>query len=235
MAASKPSDDDVRWTCLRVLKAASTGSNSREDDCLSRFRSLIDHEPLGSARQAAAVRQLRVVAALIEPLEQLYQSLLFLFDEVRAAATENVAGCPLASLDQRGKATDALTVAQRSARELRKRFTITDKVDATVSTSIFQAMRDSGIIALAEQIPAVGTVAEAAGVLLQRHAAVQSGKFDRGLHKAPWLRLDNGTARLSSQRHELPRGQHASSWRNISRHPYRTSAAGSFIQQCRIA
>ena len=228
-------DDDVRWNCLRLLKAAGAASDTREEDCLKRFCDLVEQEPPGDARKSVAVRQLRVVAPLIEPLEQLYQSLLFLFDEVRARATENPAGCAVASLDEPGKAAEALTTAQRSERQLRSNFAIAEQVDATVTTPISQAMRESGITALSEHIAAAGTVAEAAGVLLQRHAGVQSGKFDRGQQKAPWLRFDSGTARLASQRNELPRGQHAKSWRNVARHPYRTSAAGRFIQQCRIA
>jgi hypothetical protein len=118
---------------------------------------------------------------------------------------------------------------------LRNNFAIAEQVDAAVSTPIAQAMRESGITALAENLAAAKTVAEAASVLLQRHTAVQSGKFDRGQQKAPWLRFDNSTARLTSQRSELQRGQHVKSWSNVARHPYRTSAAGRFIQQCRIA
>jgi hypothetical protein len=227
-------DDDVRWNCLRLLKLAGAASDKREEDCLKRLRGLVEQEPLGDARKAVAVRQLRVVAPLIEPLEQLYQSLLFLFDEVRARATESPAGCTLGSLDQPGKATEALSAAQRSERELRGGLAIAEKVDASVTASIIQALRESGITALGENIAAAGSVAAATSFLLQRHAAVQSGKFDRGQQKAPWLRADNGTARLTSQRNELTRGQHAKTWRNIARHPYRTSAAGRFIHECRI-
>jgi hypothetical protein len=228
-------DDDVRWNCLRLLKVAGAASDTREEDCLKRFRGLVEQEPLGDARKSAAIRQLRVVAPLIEPLEQLYQSSIFLFDEIRARATENPAGCTLASLDEPGKAAEALGAAQRGERELRNNFAIAEQVDAAVSTPIAQAMRESGITALAENLAAAKTVAEAASVLLQRHTAVQSGKFDRGQQKAPWLRFDNSTARLTSQRSELQRGQHVKSWSNVARHPYRTSAAGRFIQQCRIA
>lgn len=96
-------------------------------------------------------------------------------------------------------------------------------------------MRESGILALAEHIAAADSVADAARVLLQRHLSVQSGKFDRGHPKAPWLRLDRDTAYLTSQRNELRGAQHARTWRHIGRHPYRISAAGRFIQQCRIA
>jgi hypothetical protein len=108
-------------------------------------------------------------------------------------------------------------------------------VDIAVSTSIARVMRESGITALFKHIGAAGTVAEAAACLLQRHAAVQSGKFDRGQQKAPWLRVDNNIVRLTSQRNELPRSSQANSWRDVVGHPYRTSGARRFIQQCRIA
>jgi hypothetical protein len=142
----------------------------------------------------------------------------------------------LTSLDGPGKAAEALTTARRCEQALRSNFVFAEQLDAAVTVPIVQAMRESGITGLAERIAAAGTVAEAASILLQRHMAVQSGKFDRGQQKAPWLRPDGrGTARLTSQRNELPRVRHAKSWRQVVRHPYRTSAAGSFIEQCRIA
>jgi hypothetical protein len=153
---------------------------------------------------------------------------------VRVRATENPAGCAFASLDQSGKTVDALAAAQRSERELRSSVVGAEQVDAGSIAPITLALHESGISALAEQVAAVGSVEQAARVLLQRHTAVQSGKFDRGQQKAPWLRHDGSTARLTSQRNELSRGKHAQSWRNIGRHPYRTAAAGHFIQQCRI-
>ena len=226
--------DDVRWHCLRLLKQAGAGSGLREEECLKQFLTRLESEPAGDARKAAALRQLRVVAPLIEPLEQLYQSLLFLFDDARVSATENPAGCPLASLGQHARTAEAFTAAQRSERALREAFVHAESVDASVAAPIAQAMRESGVTALAENIATANGVPEATAVLLQRHTAVQSGKFDKGQQKAPWLRLQNGAVHLTSQRHELPRGQHAKSWRQIGRHPYRTQAAGRFINQCRI-
>jgi hypothetical protein len=227
-------NDDVRWICLRLLKAAGAGDNGREEDCLKRLAGLIEHESLGDARKAIAVRQLRVVVPLIEPLEQLYQSSLFLFDEVRVRATENPAGCTLASLDEPGKAAEAFAAAQRSEQELRRNLAIVEQVDSGVAAAIAFAMRESGITGLAECVATATTPSEISSLLLDRHVVVQSGKFDRGQRKAPWIRLASGTARLTSQRNELQRGRHARSWRHIARHPYRISAAAHFIQQCRI-
>jgi hypothetical protein len=227
-------DDDVRWTCLHLLRSADVTSDAREEDCLKRFRSVVEQEPLGDARKSAAIRQLRVVASLIEPLEQLYQSLLFIFDEIRARATENPAGLSLISLDESKSALEALAAAQRSERELRRSFALASQVNIATSAPIAQAMRESGVTGLAELVANAHTVAEAARILIQRHIAVQSGKFDRGQPKASWLRLDDGNARLASQRNELQRGQQAKSWRHVPRHPYRTWAAGRFIQQCHI-
>ncbi len=227
-------DDDVRWQSLLLLKAAGAADEASEADCLRQFCGLVAQEQLGDVRKATAIRQLRVVAPLIERLEQTYQSLLFLFDEIRVGATENATGFSLTSLDQNTKAAEALAAAQRYEGQLRRQMAAGEEVDAAVASAISQAMRESGITALAENIAAAGTVADAARVLIQRHATVQSDKFDRNQPKAPWLRLEGDLARLTTQRNELLRSDHAKSWRNIGRHPYRTWAAGQFIRQCRI-
>lgn len=228
-------DDDVRWNCLRLLNAAGAASDASEKDCLEQFGGIVEQAPLGDVRKSVAVRQLRVVAPLIEPLEEFYQSLLFIFDEIRTRATENPAGCLLASFNESDGVADALSTARQSEGELRNKFAIAEQVDATVTKPIALAMHESGIRMLGESIASSDTAAEAAGILLQRHAAVQSWKSDGGQQKTPWLRLDNGCARLTSQRNELPRDQHAKKWRDIVRHSYRTWAASRFIQQCRIA
>jgi hypothetical protein len=227
-------DDDVRWNCLRLLKAAGASTDSSEEECLRRFCELVEQESPDDARKAAAVRQLRVVGLLIDPFERFYQSLLFLFDEVRASATDNPAGCALTSFDQPGRISDALAAAQKSERDLCSGLVSAEKVDAAVVAPIALALRESGISALGASIAAATGVAEAIRVLIHRHMAVQSGKYDRGQQKAPWLRLDNGNARLTSQRNELKRSKHAKSWRGMDRHPYRTAGASRFIQECRI-
>jgi hypothetical protein len=191
-------DDDVRWNCLRLLKAAGAVSDDGEEVCLKRFTGMVEQEPIGDTRKSVAVRQLRVVAPLIGPLEHLYQSLAFFFDELRVRATENPAGCSLASLEESDKAADALSAARQSQGELRRQFVIAEQVDAAVTRPIDRAMQESGIWALADSIASSQTVAEAARVLLQRHGTVQSWKSDHGQQKTPWLRLDNGTARVSA-------------------------------------
>lgn len=226
--------DDVRWNCLRLLKAYGQESGPGEEACLKRFRSMIDQAPGSDARKSMAVRQLRIVTLLIEPFEKLYQSSLFLFNEMSARATEDPMGCPLSSLSESGEVANALDTARRSQEDLRDEFADAEKVDAAVTAPIVLAMRDSGILALADLIATADTVGAAARILLQRHAAVQSGKFDRGQQKSPSLWLDNGKARLSAQRHGLPKEEHVRSWRDIPRHTYRTSAAGNFVRECGI-
>jgi hypothetical protein len=228
------SDDDVRWACLRLLKKAQVTRNESEEMALKRLVDVIEAEPAGDARRSAAVRQLSVVTALIEPFEQLYQASLFLFDEVRSNATENPAGHSLTSLDSQKGCVDAFRAAQKSQREMQRTFEQAKAINEPLSASIAQAMRDSGIMALSDGIARAETPAAAVALLLQRHVDVQSGKFDRGLQKAPWLRVEGGVARLTSQRNELRRSAHARSWRNILRHPYRTVSTIRFIQQCRI-
>jgi hypothetical protein len=216
-------DDDVRWNCLRLLKAHGQDSGAGEDVCLNRFRSMTDQPPGGDARESMAVRQLHLVSLLIEPFEKFYQSSLFLFNEMCSRATEDPMGCLLASLSESGEAANALDTARRSKEELRSEFASAEQVDAGVTAPIALAMQDSGILALADLIATADTVGAAARILLQRHAAVQSGKFDRGQQKSPSLWLDNGRARLSAQRHGLPKGEHVRSWRDIPRHPCQRS------------
>jgi hypothetical protein len=229
-------DDDVRWECLRLLKQAGAENETSEAACLRKFRSLVAQSDTTDQRKAAALRQLNVVAMLVEPLEQLYQSLLFLFDELRVAATADIARCTLSSLDDRRTAVEALDAAQQNESDMRQRLSAAEQVDSAVAAHIYKALRDSGVWELRERMQGVGSVAEASHCLLRRHAAVQAGKYDRGQLKAPWIRLDadGRTVRVTAQRYELVRSQHAKSWHDISRHSYRTGAAGQFIQQCRI-
>lgn len=214
-------DDDVRWTSLLLLKKAGAGSGSSEADCLKVFNRLVQSQPLGDARQARALRQLRVVASLVEPLEQFYQALIFLFDGIRIAATENPSGCSLLSLNSEREMKEAFVAAQQSSQNLSKALSLSEQIEASVSSSIQQAMRDSGILTLAEEIIAAAHVAEAASILSQRHVSVQSGRFDRGQQKSPWVRIDAGQVRLSSQRNELLRSQRVKTWKQTLRHPYR--------------
>jgi hypothetical protein len=175
------------------------------------------------------------VASLVEPLEQFYQALIFLFDGIRIAATENPSGCSLLALNGEQAMSEAFAAAQESKRELGRKLSASEQVEASVSGSIQQAMRECGILMLGDEIAAAAHVGEAASVLARRHSSVQSGKFDRGQQKSPWFRLDNDTVRLSSQRNELLRSHRVKTWKQVLRHPYRVSAAGRFIVHCRIA
>jgi hypothetical protein len=228
-------DDDVRWFCLRLLKKAQISQDESEEVSLKHLVDVIQAAELtGNPRRTAAVRQLMVVTALIEPFEQLYQAAIFLFDEVRSNATEQPAGYALTLLDAQKGSVEALRAAQRGHQALNRAFERTKISNESVNTSIAQAMSDSGIAALSDGIARAATPAAAAALLIQRHLEVQSGKIDRGVQKAPWLRSEGGVARLTSQRNELRRSAHANSWRSIARHPYRTASTIRFIQQCRI-
>jgi hypothetical protein len=221
-------DDEVRWQCLLLLKLARAGATA-EPECLAKMGELLN----GSSNKSWAWTQLSAIVSIIAPFERLYQSLLFLFDELRAAATEELAGFQVLSLNKKSSAKAALVAAIESNRSLKANIERGGKVNAAVTLSIVQAMQESGITALADDVSSTG-IADAAHALLRRHFAVQSGKFDRGQPKAPWIRLTNGTAHVTSQRYQLRRESHAKDWRAISPHPYRTWAAAQFIEQCQI-
>jgi hypothetical protein len=224
-------DDQVRWQCLLLLRIAGAGIRS-ESDCLRKMRELL--KPSVKNANTPALSQLHAVVGIIEPFERLYQSLNFIFDELRVGSTEVPGGYPLTKLNRRNSAETALEIAADSESDLNKAFDSGEKVNAVATAAIRQAMQESGIVALSRQISSAKTPAEAAKILLDRHSEVQSGKFDRGQPKGPWVRFGNGTAHATSQRYQLLREDHVKDWRDISRHPYRTSAAGQFIQQCRI-
>jgi hypothetical protein len=228
-------DDDVRWSCLRFLKKAQLTRDDSEEVSLKRLVDVIEEtESAVDSRRAAAVCQLKVVTALIDPFEQLYQASIFLFDDIRSNATEKPAGCALTLLDNQKTCVEALRAAQKAHQALYRVLERAKAINEPISTSIALAMSDSGITSLSDRISRAETPAAAAVLLLRRHQDVQSGKFDRGLQKTPWMRVEEGVARLTSQRNELRRTAHAKSWRAIVRHPYRTASTIRFIQQCRI-
>ena len=167
-------EDEVRWISLKLLKQAGAATSDSEAACLKSFCDLVSKEAPGDMRNASALKQLRVTAPLIEPLEQFYQCAIFLFDEVRVLSTENPSGYELAFLDDQPEAIAALNHALRSKSRLDDAVTKAQREDAGLTGPIVQAMRESGILTLGEEVSQAESAAKAAEILLQRHCAVQA-------------------------------------------------------------
>jgi hypothetical protein len=229
--------DHVRWAAVRMLAALNLQPGDNEAEV---FRTLsrelgngaFDH--LGAP--ATCLKQIRATLQVLEPFEQFYQGLLFLFEQVRGAASDG-AGVRLTDLAHAERVGEAGRAVHQSAEELGRSLQSAGEVDAATAGEVATVLRESGVLALADEVQR-----EAAGevglmrVVLRRHGLVQSGKFDKGLAKAAWVRLagTDDTVRLTAQRYQLPLSQRPKGWADVGRHPYRTSSALAFIQACNI-
>jgi hypothetical protein len=230
--------DHVRWATLRMLAALNLQPDDDEADVLRTLSQRLgdgkfDH--LGAP--VACLKQIRATLHVLEPFEQFYQGLLFLFEQVRGAASDEAEAhlTDLASAERVGEAGRAI---RQSAEQLGSSLRIASEVDAATSGEVETVLRESGVLALADEVQR-----ETAGdvglmrVVLRRHGFVQSGKFDKGLAKAAWVRLagtDDDTVGLTAQRYQLPLSQRPEGWADVGRHPYRTSSALAFIRACNI-
>lgn len=228
-------DDDVRWTTLRMLAAFGDGGIS-ERALLDR---LLDAMRNGSVDRLkapqACVKQIETALVLIPPYERLYQAVQFLFDAVRAAATDeaavrldslaSAAPCLAASEGARTAASDVLDTSEHAS-----------KIHSQTAYDIREAFNETGILAFAEATRHTSATADMLVLVLDRHRDVQQGKFDRGERKAPWVCRDaaNNSVRLTAQRHQLPRSKRYEDWEQIPWHSYRTDGAWRFVEACGI-
>jgi hypothetical protein len=174
---------------------------------------------------------------MLEPFEQFYQGVLFLFERIRGAASDEAEPrlAALASTEPLGEATQAI---RWSAADLRRALQTARDVNASTAGQVAAVLQESGILALADDLlrePA--DTSELMRVVLRRHGQIQSGKFDKGVRKAPWVRLADGDdrVRLTAQRYQLPPSERPAGWKEVGRHPYRTESAFAFIQACNIS
>jgi hypothetical protein len=228
-------DDDVRWTALRMLAAVGEDGDG-EQDLLDRL--LISIRDGGADRLKSplpCLRQIEAALVLIQPYERLYQAVQFLFDAVRAAATDEpearlgslatTAPCLSAHHGARSAASALLDAIERAA-----------AIHLQTAQDLHGAFGQAGVLAFAEAARGAPDAADLLVLVLDRHRDVQQGKFDRGEPKAPWVRRDqaNGSVRLTAQRHQLPRSGRYEGWEQIPWHPYRTYGARRFVRACGI-
>lgn len=228
-------DDEVRWTTLRLL--ASFGGPDRREAVL--FPRLIRAIRQGDAKRLkappSALQRIEATLTMIEPYERLYQTVQFLFDLLRAAATDaavaslsEVAGLENCQWAQKAaqEAIAGLLTALEQAQEIHQR----------TADDIAKVLNQTGVLPFARELYGETTgVGRLAGVLA-RHRDVQHGKFDQGERKSTWLHCDQASEiiQLSAQRHELPLAERLNHWEEVPWHPYRTAGGWRFIEACQI-
>jgi hypothetical protein len=230
--------DHVRWTSLRMLAELDPQTDYDEGEL---FRVLAKEIPdgrfSGLGHSAVCLAQIRAMLQIVEPFEQFYQGMLFLFERMRGAASDE-AEARLSDLAVMEPVAEASQAIRESAGGLRGAMVAAREVNATTSRDVEAVLQESGIMALAHEVlrePADNL--ELIRVVLRRHGQVQSGKFDKGLPKVPWVRTAGGAdrIRLTAQRYQLSASQRPAGWNEVARHPYRTGSAFAFIRACNIS
>ena len=228
--------DNVRWAALRMLAKLNSQPSDDEGELLRRLAIELRSgrfDTLGVP--SPCLTQISTTLQILEPFEQFYQGVLFLFERIRGAATDEIEAS-LTNLASVEPVMEAIRAIRKSAAELRNSLQAASYVNPTTAVEVETVMRESGILALADDVlrhPA--DTSEVMRLVLRRHGQVQSGKFDKGLPKAAWTRLiDGDKVQLKAQRHRLPASQRPARWMDVGRHPYRTRSALAFIQTCGI-
>ncbi|MEI8016385.1 MAG: hypothetical protein WCH20_16305 [Nitrospira sp.] len=228
--------DHVRATALTLLAQVLPDGEFDEGVVLGRVlracRSRTAHE---AEAAKGCIDQIRAALSIEDPFERFYQSTLYLFEGMRAAASdEGEATFTSASCLQSMK--EAVETCKATGEELLKTISDAAATDAKATAEMAEILTKSGIIALAERIAHAPNIVGVLQSILVRHHSVQSGKFDGGLPKSPWLRSTGPEAfQLTVQRHQLTPAGRVKHWSKIGRHSYRTPAAFEFIRACRIS
>lgn len=229
-------DDHTRWTMLRLLRTCDSGEPRDEPQLLALCLSSLKHaESSGSDPIGRAKARIGSALCLIDPYERMYQCVLFVFDQVRLQATSSGQVC-LQTVMEGPSLVKACTQLRRASGAFLAQMEASSGNDSVLGTAR-QTLQKLGLVELAQTLGATEKPIDLGQEILRRHLRVQEGKFDGGLPKGPWVRVepDQGcTARLTSQRFGLDASQVADSWMGMARHPYRTFGARRFIRLCRI-
>lgn len=228
-------DDDVRWTTLRML-ANFAGDDPGEPALLDHLLRMMQAGECHRLKSPpACLQQVEATIVVIRPYERLYQAVQFLFDAVRAAATDE----PEVRLDSLATAPDCIAARDNvhaASFNLLAAIGQAEAIHAPTTYEIRQSFVETGVLSFADGAKNVSDGAAMLSYVLDRHRDVQQGKFDKGQPKAPWVRRDpmNGKARLTAQRHQLPKSGRYDGWEHIPWHPFRTYGARRFVKACGI-
>jgi len=228
-------EDDVRWASLRML-ADYVEKDIGEAPLLEQMLKAMRQGAFEKIKAPAeCMRQIEATLILIRPYERLSQAVQFLFDSVRAAATDEPQ-IHLASVASHPRCASACEGARRAATEMIEAIEEAGTVHTTTAHDLRTIFVEAGIVTLAEALRGMSVDVDLIDLVLNRHRDVQQGKFDRGERKAAWVRQEmlGGPVRLTSQRHQIPRSGRYDSWDEMPWHPYRTFGARRFVRSCGI-
>lgn len=228
--------DNVRWAMLRMLAKLSPESSRDEGELLRRLATELrrgSFQRLGFP--GACLSQIAAALEILEPFEQFYQESIFLFERVRGAASDELE-IRLVDLETTEPVRDVNNAIRKSAADLRRSVDTARQINPTTTADVEIVLRESGILSLADGVLKSADVGEILRLILQRHAHVQSGKFDQGLPKAAWTRMSEGGEKvhLTAQRYQLAESKRPAHWKAVVRHPYRTESAHAFIRACKL-
>ncbi len=228
-------EDSIRWTMLRLM-----ANDNREGLAeIDLFKSILNGIKRGRFEHLNlppdCEQQIFAALVILLPYERLSQGFQFLFDAVRATATDEPE-VPLNVVAEKSNVLVAYEGVHSAARDLVASLSRAYEIHRTTSDEIQTVLRDGGIGALLPLIRATGSARDMVSLVLDRHRDVQQGKFDKGQRKAAWIRRDTteGKVRLTAQRHQLSVSDRCANWEQVAWHPYRTFGAQRFIRQCDI-
>lgn len=228
-------DDAIRWTTLQMLARYNEDGIS-EPELLDRLHAGIRDGSVDRLKAPVpCVRQIEAALVLIQPYERFCQIVQFLFDAMRSAATDE-AEVLLSRIASARLLRSGYSRACSAASELVRALDQANKIDSGTFQHFRNTLDKSGILALAEAIRRAVDVEELLILILERHRAVQQGRFDDGRPKAPWIRYhpSKGSLCLTAQRFRIAPSERRNHWEEVPWHSYRTFAALRFVQACSI-
>lgn len=228
-------DDDVRWTMLRLISGVALDTD-RESELFGRLLTAIEDGTMSRLKVPEGCgQQIHAALVVLQPFERFYQACQFLFDTIRAAATDEPV-TSLKALTTRPAVAAAHEAAQLSAKQVSAALHRANEIHTKTKDDITGVFIDAELSNLLTAAESCGTVLEMLPLLLDRHRDVQQGKIDKGERKAPWIqRVPSGDqVRLTAQRYQIKASERWADWDDVPWHPYRTSGARRFIRQCDI-
>ena len=229
-------DDHTRWTMLRLIRACDSQEPRDEPHLLASCLASIKQADLrGSDPVSRANARIKNAICVIDPYERMYQCALFIFDQIRLLAA-NSGQVGLQTVMDQPPLMEACSQMMRASSAFVAQLDISSAEDTALSNAK-QALQKLGLAELAQTLANTEEPIALGQEILRRHLRVQEGKFDGGLPKGPWVRLEAGqrcVARLTSQRFGLEVSQATDTWKVMARHPYRTFGARRFIRLCKI-
>ena len=223
-------DDVTRWTMLRLIRSCDPQQQLEESQLLATCLSSLKQN---GPKNLDPISRIRTALRVIEPYEQMYQCALFVFDRIRVRAADSGKVSLQTVLDER-----AVLDATAQMRKAAVGFLAETEIASGEENSLGDAkpaLQKVEVVQFAKTVSNMHAPNDIVQEVLRRHLRVQENKFDGGLPKGPWVRLEpESMARLTAQRFGLNASQVKNNWQETTRHPYRTFGAKRFIKLCKI-